>query len=65
MLVKVTEAARELNLSIDHVRTKIRKGLWPVYKFGPKATRLDLEEIKNLARAEEKGAHKQQEQLGQ
>lgn len=50
MLVRIAEAARQLGVSAEHIRHMIRVGKWPVYKLGPKATRLDLEEIKNLGR---------------
>lgn len=55
MLVKLTDAAHEFNLSIDNVRAKVRKGLWPVYKFGPKGLRVDIDEIKRLARSTAEG----------
>ncbi len=50
MLVSVSAAARELNISTQHVRKMIKLGRWPVYHLGPKATRVDLEEIKKLGR---------------
>jgi excisionase family DNA binding protein len=50
MLVSVSEASKALGLSAEHIRRQIRLGRWPVYKLGPKATRLDLQEIKSLGR---------------
>ena len=50
MLVTVSRAAKELGLSLKTARTKIRRGEWPVYSFGSKATRVDLAEIKKLVR---------------
>ena len=50
MLVTVTQAAKELSVSVEHVRRQIRAGLWPFYKLGAKGTRIDLEEIKSLGR---------------
>ncbi len=50
MLMSVAAAARELGCSTEHVRRMIRKGKWPVYSLGPKATRIDVEEIKALGR---------------
>ena len=50
MLVKVSAAAKELGLSTDHLRRLIRAGKVPVYNMGPKATRLDLDEVKAMRR---------------
>jgi excisionase family DNA binding protein len=57
MLVRITEAARQLGVCAEHIRHMIRIGKWPGYKLGPKATRVDLEEIKKLARAGLKEHH--------
>jgi excisionase family DNA binding protein len=48
MLISVSLAARELGLSVDHLRRMIRAGKIPTYQLGPKATRVDVEEIKAL-----------------
>lgn len=48
MLVTISAAARELGVSPEHVRRKIRNGEWPSYRFGIRATRIDVEEIKHL-----------------
>jgi len=50
MLMRVAEAARLLGVSTEHARRKIRAGEWPAYQLGPKATRIDPEEIKSLGR---------------
>ena len=50
MLVGVTEAARQLGVSTEHIRRMVRAGKWPVYLLGLKATRIDVEEIKGLMR---------------
>jgi excisionase family DNA binding protein len=50
MLVTVSEAAEELGVCAAHIRKKIRQGEWPAYHLGSKATRLDLAEIKRIAR---------------
>ena len=50
MLVTITQAAKELGISAEHIRRQIRAGLWPSYKFGAKATRIDVGEIKALGR---------------
>jgi hypothetical protein len=59
MLSRIKPGARELGVSIEHARRKIRAGEWPVYRFGPKTTLIDVEEIKRLgaaiAEAERKG----------
>jgi hypothetical protein len=50
MLVNVSQAARELGVCTEHIRRQIRAGNWPIYRLGPKAIRLDLEEIRKLGR---------------
>lgn len=50
MLVTITQGARELGVSVEHMRRQLRTGRWPSYKLGPKATRVDVEEIRNLGR---------------
>jgi excisionase family DNA binding protein len=50
MLMSINQVAKELGLSGAHVRKMIKKGLWPSYSLGKKAIRLDLEEIRRLAR---------------
>ncbi|MBI4528143.1 MAG: helix-turn-helix domain-containing protein [Deltaproteobacteria bacterium] len=61
MLVSVSQAARELNLSIDHLRRWIRAGKIPIYKLGPRSTRVDLDELKSLGRLR---AEAEQDQAG-
>ena len=50
MLVTVSQAARELGVSTEHARRMIRAGKWPTYKLGTKATRVDVGEVRELAR---------------
>jgi excisionase family DNA binding protein len=51
MLVSVTQGAKELGVSVEHIRRQIRAGRWPYYKLGPKATRIDPDEIRELGRS--------------
>jgi len=50
MLVTITQGARELGVSVEHIRRQIRSGRWPFYKLGSKATRIDVAEIRALGR---------------
>lgn len=50
MLMSITAAAKELGVCTEHIRRMIRKGRWPAYNLGEKATRIDPEEIKSLGR---------------
>jgi excisionase family DNA binding protein len=50
MLVGITQGAKELGVSVEHIRRQIRAGRWPFYKLGPKATRIDVDEIRSLGR---------------
>ena len=52
MLASISQAAKELSVSTEHLRRMIRAGSWPVYKLGPKATRIDVDEIKKLMRVD-------------
>jgi len=54
----VAEAARILGLSEATIRVRIREGRWPSYRLGERSYRLDLDEIRNLAKA---AANKKQE----
>jgi excisionase family DNA binding protein len=58
MLISVSAASKELGVSIEHIRRMIRAGKWPVYRLGPKATRLDPEEIRALGRLTAKAQQK-------
>lgn len=49
-LSRVSQGAKELDVSTEHARRMIRKGLWPIYRLGKKAIRIDVEEIKKLTR---------------
>ena len=52
MLVSVTQGAKELGVSEEHIRRLIRAQKLPVYELGPKATRLDVQEIRTLLKRE-------------
>ena len=58
MLSSVTRASKELGVCKEHTWRQIRAGLWPAYRLGKRATRIDVDEIKKLFRlvalAEEK-----------
>ena len=57
-LISVSRAARELGISGISLRRKILEGRIPAYRFGPKLTRIDLDEVKKKTRVT---AQKQQE----
>lgn len=50
MLLSVSRASKELGVCKEHTWRQIRAGLWPCYRLGKKATRIDVAEIKNLTR---------------
>jgi excisionase family DNA binding protein len=50
MLATISAGSRELGCSADHIRRMIKRGRWPYYRLGPKAIRIDPEEIKKLGR---------------
>lgn len=50
MLKTISAAARELGVSGEHIRRMVKRGRWPFYRLGPKAMRVDPDEIKNLGR---------------
>jgi excisionase family DNA binding protein len=50
MLVNISQAAKELGVSSEHIRRQIRAGRWPYYRLGEKALRVDVTEIQALAR---------------
>ncbi len=52
MLLTVNEAARELRCSPENLRRQIRLGRLPVYRIGPRTQRVDLDEVRKLARRE-------------
>ncbi len=58
MLSSVSRASKELDVCKAYTWKQIRAGLWPSYRLGKRATRVDVDEIKNLtrlaARAEKK-----------
>jgi excisionase family DNA binding protein len=50
VLLTITQAAKELGISAETIRRKIRSGTWPFYRLGPKSTRIDPEEIRAVGR---------------
>ena len=50
MFLSIHEAGKALKLSERHIRRMISEGRWPYYRLGPRAIRLDLDEIKALGR---------------
>ena len=50
MLTSLTQGAKELGVSVEHIRRMVRAGRWPAYKLGPKATRIDPDEIRALGK---------------
>ncbi len=54
-LLAITQAAKELGCSAEHIRRQVRAGRWPAYQLGTKAMRIDTEEIKNLGRLVHEG----------
>jgi excisionase family DNA binding protein len=50
MLVNISTAAKMLGCSPEHIRRMIRLGKWPYYTLGPRATRIDVEEICSMGR---------------
>jgi len=51
MLLRVTDGAKELGLSTEQLRRMIRAGKFPTYRLGPRSTRIDVAEIRNLTRS--------------
>ena len=50
MLTKIREASRLLGVSPEHIHRQIKAGEWPHYRLGPKAIRIDVDEIRALGR---------------
>ncbi len=50
MLSSVARASKKLGVCKEHTWRQIRAGLWPSYRLGKRATRIDVDEIKNLTR---------------
>jgi excisionase family DNA binding protein len=50
MLMTVEQAAKELQCSEEHLRRLIRARRIPIYQLSPKLTRLDMEEVRHIAR---------------
>ncbi|KKM67847.1 hypothetical protein LCGC14_1467000 [marine sediment metagenome] len=49
----ISEAAKILNMSTATIRTRLKSGQWPYYRFGIHILRLNIDEIKDLARQEQ------------
>ena len=49
-LQSISQGSKELGCSTEHARRQIRAGRWPAYKLGPKALRIDPEEIRALGK---------------
>ncbi len=52
VLVSVNRGSKRLGVCEAHTRRQIKAGLWPSYSLGPKALRIDVEEIRDLSRNE-------------
>ena len=50
MFVTISQGAKELGVSENHIRNMIRAGRWPYYQLGRRGMRIDVEEIKALGR---------------
>jgi excisionase family DNA binding protein len=50
MLMNISQGAKLLGVSPEHIRRQIRAGRWPYYRLGEKALRIDVDEIQSLAR---------------
>lgn len=53
--VSIPQAAEILNLSPATIRSRIKNGEWPHYPFGKRSIRLDIDEIRDMARLDAKG----------
>ena len=62
MLKSVVKAAKELGVSVEHIRRMLRAKRWPFYRLGPKATRVDVEEVKRLEKEEPRAEKASQQQ---
>jgi|MudIll2142460700_1097286.scaffolds.fasta_scaffold2019211_1 excisionase family DNA binding protein len=49
-LLSIREASKQLGVSTEHIRRMIKAGKWPAIELGPRATRVDPEEIIRLGR---------------
>ncbi len=59
--VSIFEAAEILRVSPSTVRSRIKNGEWPFYHFGKRSIRLDIGELKDMARLSAKGLSKDEE----
>ena len=46
----IPKSAKILRMSVATVRARIKEGKWPCYRLGKRSIRLDLDEIRKLAR---------------
>ncbi len=53
--ISIPKAARILNVCAATIRTSIKNGELPSYTFGKRSIRLDLDEIRRLARSTAEG----------
>ena len=60
MLITISQAAKELGVSTEHIRRQIRAGRWPYYQLGLKATRVDPDEIRALGKLNAQGQQARQ-----
>jgi len=51
MLSSIARASRELDVCKAHTRKQIREGVWPAYRLGKRALRVDVSEIRKITRA--------------
>ncbi len=59
--VSIPQAGKILNLSPATIRARIKNGEWPHYPFGKRSIRLDIDELKDMARLSAKGLSKDEE----
>ena len=50
MIVSISRGSKIFGVCTKTIYHKIRTGVWPSYKLGPKALRIDVGEIKRLTR---------------
>ncbi len=50
MLMRLTEGCKELGVSTTHGRRMVKNRHWPCYRLGPRAIRIDPEEIRRIAK---------------
>ena len=50
MMVSISRGSKIFGVCTKTIYHKIRTGVWPSYRLGPKALRIDVGEIKRLTR---------------